>query len=795
MTETIEDGRTGTSGQTAGFRRLPSISRDEIGIFLVGFTSLGLELIQLKLLSFFLGAVSNFIAIPIALFGLALGSLFCHFVHRGDREALIRLLSVLVFPILAATLIGVFAISNGWYSEIHVSISGIAENATKVIVYSALFLPAYFVFGALLSSYFAARAERIGRLYFFDLAGAALGCAAVPVLLATTDLPAVIVSLLFVALLLLLTAQTRHKALVVSAGVVGFAVIQAAAFGGHIFRERPVPGTLTRVLLLPQHNDTVEEVFVRWNEISRVGLYRGFKKGQDEARGWMIVQDDGISNVAVTKYHGDGNQERYRDYQPEHVLPFLLDEAPRSILVMFAGLAKDMIVLDSLADGKARIIGVELNRGVVALRNHPLLREMRIGRFLKRKGIDLVVREGRDFLNHDNRTYDLIFAATDGSVHATRTGHTRKYLDTLEAMDTYLDRLAPDGTIVFMNQPIEHKLRSFRRLFEDRGLGDLGSAVFAYGQPRQDIIRSLAVRPAGFTDEELSRIREYRKPHGKRYPTLYDPRGVKHSPIRALVEGPPLETGDLVTDDRPFLFPVDWKAFSLSVDKAALGNPIFASSWIKVFTVLVFGVLSLVVLAAARLFGRKSGRIPAPWLLYFLVSGIAYMGVEIGLIARLELFLGNPLYAVAVILALFLLSNALGALLQDRHRVMRGPFQLVALTAITVGWSVLAVNLLDAHFLSLPLAAKIPAVVLAVFPVGTCLGMFYPFGVANLVGAGRREAIPMTYGVTTLASVLGSSLAMTGITNVGFQKMILLGAAGYALTALIVAVSRRFGWI
>ncbi|HUT78689.1 MAG TPA: hypothetical protein VM285_13425, partial [Polyangia bacterium] len=316
-----------------------AISRDEAGISIVGFTSLGLELIQLKLLSFFLGAVSNFIAIPIALFGLSLGSLFCHFFHRGDRQALIGLLSVLVFPILATTLIGVFAIANQWYPEIHVSISSISDSATKIIVYSALFLPAYFVFGALLSSYFAARAERIGRLYFFDLAGAALSCAAIPLLFVVTDLPAVIVSLLFVSLLLLLTVETRFRALIFVVGVLAFGMIQAAAFGGHLLRERPVPETLTRVLLLPAYYDTVEEVAVRWNELSRVGLYRGFKSGDDEPRDWMIVQDDGISNVAITKYHGDGNAERYHDYQPDHLLPFLLDETPRSILVMFAGLA------------------------------------------------------------------------------------------------------------------------------------------------------------------------------------------------------------------------------------------------------------------------------------------------------------------------------------------------------------------------------------------------------------------------------------------------------------------------
>lgn len=761
----------------------------------MGFVSLGLELVQLKLLSFFLGAVSNFIAIPVALFGLALGSLYCHFFHRGSREALIRALSVLAFPVLAAVLIGVFAVTNAWYPEIHVSLARISENVAKVVVYSALFLPAYFLFGALLSCWFAARAERIGRLYFFDLAGAACGCAAVPILFATTDLPAVIISLLFVALLLLLTAEVRFRVLVIAGGVLAFGAIQAAAFGGHLFRERPVPETLTRTLLLPDNNDTVEEVSVRWNELARVGLYRGFKRGKDEPRGWVVVQDDGISNVAVTKYHGDGDAERYRLHHPDHLLSFLLDEPPRSILVMFAGLAKDMIVLDALAGGRARITGVEINDVVVRLKDHPVLREMRLGRFLERRKVRLLVREGRDFLNHDRGRYDLIFAATDGSVHATRTGHTRKYLDTLEAMGAYLDRLAPGGTLVFMNQPIEHKLRSFRRLFEERELGPLGGAVFAYGQPGQDIIRSLAVRPAGFGDGELARIREYRAKHHKRYPVLYDPRGVRQGIVRDLVEGPEPADSDLVTDDRPFLFPVDWGAFSLSPPAGALNDAIFASSWIKVFTVLLFGALCSLVLLAARLFGRRTGRVPLPWLLYFLVSGIAYMAVEIGLMARLELFLGNPLYAVAVILALFLLSNALGALLQDRFRVMRGPVQLLAYTAVGIVWALLAVAVLDGHFLSWPLAAKIPAVVLALFPVGLCLGMFYPFGVAGLVGAGRRDAIPMTYGITTLSSVLGSALAMTGITNIGFQAMILLGAAGYALTAMIVEVSRRLGRI
>ncbi len=173
-------------------------------------------------------------------------------------------------------------------------------------------------------------------------------------------------------------------------------------------------------------------------------------------------------------------------------------------------------------------------------------------------------------------------------------------------------------------------------------------------------------------------------------------------------------------------------------------------------------------------------------MLYFYVAGLAYMCVEIGLIAKTELFLGSPLYAVAVILALFLASNGLGAYLQDRLRVFRGPATLVLPAVAAIAWGVLATHLCNAHLLSLPLPLKILCVAVCVVPAGTFLGMFYPFGVARVVEAGHRAAVPATYAMATLSSVWGSSWAMTAITNLGFSAVILMGAAGYALTGALV---------
>jgi hypothetical protein len=45
--------------------------------------------------------------------------------------------------------------------------------------------------------------------------------------------------------------------------------------------------------------------------------------------------------------------------------------------------------------------------------------------------------------------------------------------------------------------------------------------------------------------------------------------------------------------------------------------------------------------------------------------------------------------------------------------------------------------------------------------------------------------------MATLSSVWGSSWATTAITNLGFSAVILMGAAGYALTGALYLVARR----
>jgi hypothetical protein len=796
----------------------------EIGIFLVGLVCLMVELLHTRMLAFFLGSISSFLAIPVALFGLAAGSLYVHRERKGDARRLIAILQVLVLPVLAASFVGFFAVANAFFPVIHVSLETPYGDGARMLAYSGIFLPSYAMFGALLALYFDEGAQSIGRLYCFDLAGAASGCLLGPLVLTWAGLPAAILTVLAGALALLVAAppigesreglhafprlgsvgqgpaepsRLARRRFAIGAGVAGYCLVALLAYRGSVLKEHPDVVHLSRYVLSGYAPENMREVRVRWNDLARTSLVRAAAHGPDAGgEAWGIVQDDGISNVKVERWDPAAKLEDILPVSLHHSLPFLMGHIPKRMLVLFAGVGRDMVELDCMAEGRADITGVELNRDVVDLVRDPLLAGMNLRAFHARPNIHLVVREGRDFLNHDRGRYDLLFVATNGSTNAGRTGHTRKYLDTYEAMASYLDHLAPGpgSMMVFVNQPVLHKAESLRRLFAERGLGDFGKAVYAFGSPATRGQDSMVVKPGGLTENEIAAIERKLAswPHARQ--VLYSPSGAGLPSFADVVLG--RARGPLVTDDRPFVHEVSWRDFELLPAKARFADQLYASSWIKVSTVLLFGAVSVAVMAVVILglglgLRRRERRVPWPWVLYFFVAGVSYMCVEIGLIAKTELFLGSPLYAVAVILALFLAANGLGAYLQDHLRVFRGPATLVLPTVAAIAWGVLATHLGNAHLLSLPLPLKILCVALSVAPAGTFLGMFYPFGVERVVEAGRRGAVPASYAMATLSSVWGSSWAMTAITNLGFAAVILMGAAGYALTGALVLVARR----
>lgn len=768
--------------------------RRKLSITVAGVASaaLMLELLLTRMFPFFLGNISAFVAIPVAMSGLALGATALHWT-RGEPQP--RWLPVLV-PLLGVLTLLALVLEFALFNEVFNLTSHWEQNprhdATKTVVLSTMFVPSFATAGLILSVAFSAGAKDVGRLYALDLAGSALACVAAPLLLWALDMRYVVCALL--ALLAVVNASifTRGARWLRAALGAGTGALAVLAAMGVVFVARP-----DAAVLGGRYTDdsVVREVRHGWNHVSRVGLL-DFRRPRGSHFSW-IVHDDGISNVAVLRYDPafvDGTRRRGGTWTQR--IPFLMDRPPKTALVMFAGCGKDMLQMYEYAHGDLAVRGVEIN-GIVKRLVTPRSDPWRMREFLALPGVDLEIAEGRAFLEHDRRRYDAIFVATNGAQHASRTGHSRKFLDTHEAMASYLDHLADGGVIVFNNQSVHQKVESFKRLLDERGGRPFGEAAALIGKRgsgdrKADI---LVLKPEGLSEKEVERLASaYPRPRGRSKARWlkYAPGMAADRDVSAMALRPADPAKFVPTDDVPYERRVDWAGFVLSPKDEAFDDVAYSSDWIKVFTFGFFCLLSALIFLAFQVRRRGPRRLPA-WLAgYFLLTGVCYMTAQIGLMAKLELFMGRPLYSVSVVLASFLLANGAGSAWVGRRQEAGRPTRvavLALLALLAVILTLAAADLVLVHLLGWPAPVKAVLAFLTLAPLAFVMGCFYPTGVALATGRGLSAQVPMTFGLATISSVLGSTWAMVEVINVGFRAMVAHAAVGYALLAVIAGVA------
>lgn len=170
------------------------------------------------------------------------------------------------------------------------------------------------------------------------------------------------------------------------------------------------------------------------------------------------------------------------------------------------------------------------------------------------------------------------------------------------------------------------------------------------------------------------------------------------------------------------------------------------------------------------------------------------MFAQIGLMAKLELFMGKPLYSISVVLAAFLLANGLGSALVERReaggRPLPGWFSPVA-AAVFVPATLFVVETVLPVAMTWPLLVRAVLALLAVGPLAAVLGTFYPLGATRTVERGLDQLVPATFGLATLSSAVGSTVAMVLIINHGFRTIVLWSVPVYLVLAVLGALSLR----
>src|SRR5437763_2740105 len=158
--------------------------------------------------------------------------------------------------------------------------------------------------------------------------------------------------------------------------------------------------------------------------------------------------------------------------------------------------------------------------------------------------------------------------------------------------------------------------------------------------------------------------------------------------------------------------------------------------------------------------------------------------IEIALLQRFTLFLGQPVYTFAVVLAALLIFTGLGSALADRfgasiRKNLRVIIPLILLTLLITAF--LTPFIFNAA-LGWSLLSRVIISVLILMPLGLLLGMPFPSGL-RIIGEEAPALVPWAWGVNGVFTLIGTVGALILGMAFGF-KAVLVVASLCSLMAL-----------
>ncbi len=588
------------------------------------------------------------------------------------------------------------------------------------------------------------------------------------------------------------------------------------------------------MLVKGQTEQTFKLAEERWNSFSRVTLQMSerspaFFWSRSPAapdvqleQGWLKI--DGEAGTPIYRWGGNLAALEFLKYDAT-ALAYHIRHQGRSAVIGVGG-GRD--VLTAAAFGFRDITGVEYNPIFIDLLSRDYLAFSGSDRV---PGLKLVVDDARSWFARSDEHFDLIQMSLIDTWAATGAGAfslSENGLYTVDGWHRFLDRLTPQGVFTVSRWFSPEHLEETGRILslavatlQERGVAYPARHIFLAANNN---LSTIVVGKAPLGEADLATLREAVARLG--YTTLVDPGHVPRNRIFAGILGA-TSTGELVDfgrrqvldlsptwDRNPFFFnqvrlddPAMLLRTSTGKGMVARGN-LTATLTLLTLVGLSMAFTALVVLVpAARSLGTSSRPLVAWGSVYFLLIGFGFMFAEIGLIQRMSIFLGHPVYGLAIVLFGIILATGLGSFASERlmplsvPALIGWPLALAIYLALLPQWLPAMMH----AFESADLLRRVLVCLLGILPCGLLMGFMFPAGM-RLVGRIDARPTPWFWAINGAAGVLGSGAAvllgihtsLDGTLQVAAACYAALGAAAFALLALgrkpqqAVAAARPF---
>jgi len=702
------------------------------------------------------------------------------------------------------------------------------QIAILFLHYTAMAMPFFFsgmAVGLLLSTF----PRSAGRVYAANLIGSASGCIIALIVPSYVGGVGTLIlcsgmTTLAAAACLTTTASARSgmemhststiKRFSVIAGTVG--LLSLIIFLGLAINANPSIFELNlspyKALSYALQYPGAEIVSRNWNSFSRVDVVRseGIRSlpgisirymNQSPPEDGLFIDGDELNPLITSSDNLD-----FAQYLPSAVAFILRPNADTLILEPRGGLE----ILSALTHGSERVTSVEVNPLIINAAAHIYDNPL----------VEVVIESDRSYIRRSVENFDIVILPLANSYHPVRSGAyslAEDYQNTVEAFQDAIRQLNHDGILLvtrWLQNPPSESLRAFAlaiTALENDGIEPDANIVAFRGYNTA----TLLIKKEPFTQDELEIIREFTTSRAfdlvyasdltadqvNQYAILPEP--IYWNTFNNLLNAAPRSSFynsyqydvSPPTDDNPF-FGHYFKWSQIRQVIAELGKywqPFGGAGYLVVFALLILSTILAAIfiflpvfisnlrrnlVSRKQKYRRKS---LALFLIYFSMLGFGYLFVEIPLIQKFILYLGQPAYAVTTVLFSILLFSGIGSQFNQRFPVKITLILLVAAVLSTL----LFLPMLFESTMGFSMLLRFGIAVIAIAPLGFLMGIPFPSGIQRLSQRDEDELVPWVWAVNGSSSVISAVLAALLALSYGFNMVLVIGACCYAVAWLI----------
>jgi hypothetical protein len=779
------------------------------GIFLVALSTLLLEFTLTRVLSVSLWYHFAFMIISVALLGFGVSGVVLSLNEKLRNYKTDKLLTYLSM-LFGVSVILSFLIMNAIPLDPFSLLTDPIQFVFLPIYYLVITIP-FFFSGLIISVLLTKFKADVSRLYFFDLIGAGLACFAFVLFMPMVGGNGTIV---FVAMLGFISAMIfgmkEYKQLAFASFVL---ILLSSAFLINKDESLAINSSPNKIYgnYIKERPDL--KMMTEWNTISKIDIMRDEQESPDGYNILLAIIDNGNASTNIPNVKSLPPETKPADASNLAFAP--LDSINKTFIIGSAGGGE---ILTSLYHGANEVVGVEIN-GIL---NDLIKRDLVswTGPLVKDNDkVRLITDDARSVIRSKRIAYDVIISAHTISASAVSSGAmsmVENYILTQEAVEEYLEHLSPNG-VIYISRP-ETQLPKLittikkARLNTTGGMEQSKNNFIIFRRPPnsfegdKSFMAGIIYKKDGFTYDDIIKVKNEAAllSLNIEYDPLSDQPGVYRDLIMtdnidAVIENYETDIAP-ATDNKPFFdnnigfsnltlngmletFAQDEKGILALKDRPVAETTLLA---ILIQTVIIAGLLILLPLRKLR--GSGKSKFSKQFLIYFACLGLGYIMLQICLIQKFTLFLGQPVYTLLTVVSTMLISSGIGSMFSvkffaNSKKKLYIIFGIIAVLAITLG--ILVPVIFDA-MVRLELIWRVVISALIIAPLGFFMGMPFPIGLTLIDDDDRRYAA-FAWGINGFFSVIGTVTAIILAMTAGFLFVFVLTGIIYLLAMFFIS--------